>query len=97
MSELGDTKPIQRHPNFRLFACMNPPNDIGKKELPPGLRNRFTEFYVDELDMREDLMIVVSHYLKDIGRYAPRIGNIVDFYLEARQLAASELAGSFCM
>jgi hypothetical protein len=34
------------HPNFRLFAAMNPPTDVGKKELPTALRNRFTEVLV---------------------------------------------------
>jgi len=39
--ERGDEKPIKRHPDFRLFACMNPATDVGKKDLPPGLRNRY--------------------------------------------------------
>ncbi|KRT79112.1 AAA protein, partial [Oryctes borbonicus] len=47
--ERGDKKPIKRHTNFTLFACMNPSTDIGKKDLSSGLRNRFTEFFVDEL------------------------------------------------
>ena len=38
--ERGDQEPIERHPDFRLFACMNPATDVGKKELPAGLRNR---------------------------------------------------------
>ncbi|CAH1798613.1 unnamed protein product, partial [Owenia fusiformis] len=29
--ERGDTEPIERHPDFRLFACMNPATDVGKK------------------------------------------------------------------
>ena len=36
-----DTEPVVRHPNFRLFACMNPATDVGKKDLPPGVRNRY--------------------------------------------------------
>lgn len=27
---------------------MNPPTDVGKKDLPPALRSRFTEIYVAE-------------------------------------------------
>lgn len=27
-----------RHPNFRLFACMNPASDVGKRNLPDGIR-----------------------------------------------------------
>jgi midasin len=38
---------VPRHPDFRLFAAMNPPTDFGKKELPPGIRTRFTEVYVE--------------------------------------------------
>lgn len=32
--------PVIRHPSFRLFACMNPATDVGKKDLTPGVRNR---------------------------------------------------------
>lgn len=28
------------HPNFRLFACMNPATDAGKRRLPPSIRTR---------------------------------------------------------
>ena len=35
-----DIEPIIRHENFRLFACMNPATDVGKKDLPVGIRNR---------------------------------------------------------
>ena len=39
--EKTDSKPISRHPNFRLMAAMNPATDVGKKDLPPGIRNRY--------------------------------------------------------
>lgn len=38
--EKTDSKPIPRHPNFRLMAAMNPATDVGKKDLAPGIRNR---------------------------------------------------------
>ena len=37
----SDVTPTVRHEDFRLFACMNPATDVGKKDLPPGIRNRF--------------------------------------------------------
>lgn len=46
ITERGDLEGVPRHPNFRLFAAMNPPTDVGKKDLPPALRNRFTEVCV---------------------------------------------------
>lgn len=35
------TEPLVRHPDFHLFACMNPATDVGKRNLPPGIRNRW--------------------------------------------------------
>ena len=35
-----DSKPVVRDPNFRLFCCMNPATDVGKKQLPFIIRNR---------------------------------------------------------
>lgn len=92
MNERGDVEPIARHPNFRIFGCMNPPTDIGKKELPPGIRNRFTEYFVDEMDNFEDLKVVVMAYLKDIAA-APPVADVVDFYLAAKELSATSLTG----
>ena len=60
LTERGDMTPIKRHPGFRLFACMNPATDVGKRDLPPGMRSRFTEIYVDEVRDQEDLMILVQ-------------------------------------
>ncbi|KAL6070950.1 Midasin [Balamuthia mandrillaris] len=91
LTERGDVEPIPRHPDLRIFACMNPPTDIGKKNLVPALRNRFTEIYVDELSSAEDLRIVVSSYLSE-AMTKPPIDEIVSFYLAARSAARVELA-----
>eukprot|EP01052_Picozoa_sp_SAG31_P017819 SAG31_NODE_1236_length_9195_cov_6.761214_1_plen_2798_part_10 len=64
LTERGDTTSIERHPDFRLFGCMNPATDAGKKDLPPGLRTRFTEIAVREMEEAEDLQQVVSDALQ---------------------------------
>ena len=62
--ERGDSEPVQRHPEFRLFACMNPANDAGKRDLPPGLLSRFTEIWVDSPDViRSDLNLIIKQHL----------------------------------
>ena len=33
--ERGDLEPIPRHPDFRIFAAMNPATDAGPCSLPP--------------------------------------------------------------
>lgn len=85
LTERGDLEPIERHPNFRIFGAMNPPTDIGKKELPSALLNRFTEIYVAELTDPQDLRSIVESYLKDIST-AP-VNDVVDVYLGCRAAA----------
>lgn len=82
LHEAGQQAAVPRHPDFRLFACMNPATDTGKAELAPGLRNRLTEFYCDELAGREDLCLLVGDYLACLSLPATQITNIVNFYLQ---------------
>ena len=46
--EKGDLHYIERHPDFRIVACMNPANDSGKKALPPNLAEKFTSIVMTE-------------------------------------------------
>ena len=96
LMEKGDTKPITRHSEFRLFACMNPANDAGKRDLPPGLRSRFSEFWVDSPDRDlKDLGLLVRQYLRDHlppgNQGQEMVDKVVAFYTTAKQLAQSEL------
>ncbi|XP_049611993.1 midasin isoform X4 [Syngnathus scovelli] len=87
----GDLAPLVRHPDFRLFACMNPATDVGKRNLPLGLRNRFTELYVEELDNEGDLRILVSVYLKNLNPRRSLIDGIISFYVAVREEATKHL------
>ncbi|XP_073672706.1 midasin [Garra rufa] len=87
----GDTEPLVRHPDFRLFACMNPATDVGKRNLPLGIRNRFTELYVEELETESDLRILVSDYLKGLNLNRSIIHGVISFYLAVRKEANTRL------
>ncbi|PYD07051.1 hypothetical protein DND62_31480, partial [Pseudomonas syringae pv. pisi] len=50
---------LEAHPNFRIFAAMNPPTDVGKRGLRQSIRNKFTEIYVDDHLDEEDAMILI--------------------------------------
>ncbi|KAI9030531.1 P-loop containing nucleoside triphosphate hydrolase protein [Hyaloraphidium curvatum] len=93
LTEKGDIEPVPRHPDFRLFACMNPATDVGKRDLPPGLRGRFTEIFVESPEGdREDLLLIAERYLKTVaGSDAGVCGNVVDLFHELMTLAASRL------
>lgn len=75
---------IHRHPNFRLFACMNPATDAGKQKLPIGVRTKFTEFFVTEPQEPEQLSVIVKNYLPAIG--AAQLQLIIQFYSEIMAL-----------
>ncbi|XP_042318311.1 midasin isoform X2 [Sceloporus undulatus] len=87
----GDTEPLVRHPNFRLFACMNPATDVGKRNLPPGIRNRFTELYIEELQNEGDLQILITDYLKGLNVSKNIINGIISFYLSVRKECETKL------
>ncbi|XP_075410883.1 midasin isoform X2 [Tenrec ecaudatus] len=87
----GDTEPLVRHPDFRLFACMNPATDVGKRNLPPGIRNRFTELYVEELEGKEDLQILIVDYLKGLSVSKSTVQGIINFYTIVRKESGTKL------
>ncbi|KAJ8270795.1 hypothetical protein GJAV_G00119370 [Gymnothorax javanicus] len=89
--ERGDMEPLVRHPNFRLFACMNPATDVGKRNLPLGIRNRFTELFVDELENEADLRILVADYLRGLNIHKSSVNGIIRFYLSVRKEARTRL------
>ena len=82
---------IKKHSNFRVFACMNPATDVGKKQLPVGLRSRFTEYYIEEPLTKEELLPIVNDYLKRLQSFSEETKiiseKIVKFYFEIKCLA----------
>ena len=49
-----------RHKDFKLFAYTNPATDTCKADLAPGLRDRFTEFYYDQMSDQADIPMLVT-------------------------------------
>ena len=80
---------VSIHPEFRLFACMNPIGDVSKRELPAGIRARFTEFYIEEPDDKDDLETIVTSYLGEQSDFTEKI---VDFYQKACKLCKGGLS-----
>ncbi|KJH53347.1 ATPase family protein [Dictyocaulus viviparus] len=75
------------HPNFRLFACMNPCTDVGRRRIPASVRTRFTEFYVSDTKDFQQLALIVSAYMPSMK--PTLVTNLVNFYLQAKQLYPS--------
>ncbi|KAF7294417.1 Midasin [Mycena kentingensis (nom. inval.)] len=89
LTEQGSLEAVPRHPDFRIFACMNPATDVGKKDLPPNIRSRFTEIDVPPPDSdRETLLSIVTQYIGDkaVGDKAA-IMDVAMFYSTVKDLA----------
>lgn len=99
LTERGDASAIKRHPNFRVFAAMNPATDAGKKDLPSSIRSRFSEIYVDELLDPVELRVVAARYLDGVlpadgkpPEHTEIVVSVVDVYLKCRELAETVLS-----
>ncbi|KAI9714101.1 MAG: hypothetical protein M1828_001222 [Chrysothrix sp. TS-e1954] len=90
LSETGRTERIEAHPNFRLFAAMNPANDAGKRELPAGIRHRFTELFVHSPERDEtSLKSIVTCYLEGLlptRKDKGLVPSVTDLYLQIQKL-----------
>ncbi|CAK7271995.1 AAA ATPase midasin [Sporothrix epigloea] len=89
LSETGEIDKIEAHPDFRVFGAMNPATDVGKRDLPIGLRSRFTELYVLSPDREvHDLVPIIKAYLKSNVKVSDRIiERVARLYLAIKGLA----------
>ncbi|KAL2693850.1 hypothetical protein Neosp_000416 [[Neocosmospora] mangrovei] len=89
LSETGEIEKIEAHPNFRIFGAMNPATDIGKRDLPVGIRSRFTEVYVSSPDKDlKDLLTIIKTYLGgSSSKNDQAADDIARLYLNTKRLA----------
>ncbi|KAI4355485.1 hypothetical protein L6164_004254 [Bauhinia variegata] len=91
LAERGDVDYIHRDPNFRIFACMNPATDAGKRDLPLSLRSRFTEYFVDDVLDDNDLSLFIEQFISDGYKDKELVKKIVCFYKESKRVSEESL------
>jgi len=89
LPEKGDLEAIKPHPDFRIFACMNPATDVGKRDLPPVLRGQLTELYVGSPDESiADLLLIVKQYIGHLSIGDERAASdVAQLYLKIKATA----------
>ena len=87
----NDGQTVAKHSNFRVFGCMNPSTDVGKKDLNGIIRTRFTEYFIEEPYSKNDLQTIVQDYLKNLDVDKKLVSKIVSFYLLVRKEAKKSL------
>lgn len=91
VTERGDLEPVARHPAFRIFACMNPATDVGKRDLPSSLRAKLTEIYVAPPDSdKQSLLSIIEQYIGScsVGDRGV-LADVADLYMKVKGLAVS--------
>ena len=88
LSETGEIEKIIAHPNFRIFSAMNPATDVGKRDLPVGIRSRFTELYVRSPDTDlKDLLTIIKTYIGSNAKNDQAADDIARLYLNTKRMA----------
>lgn len=90
LSERTTDQFIPVHPDFRLFACMNPATDVGKRQLPQSIQNRFTELHIHQLTDQQQLRILVYSYIGSLTT-SKIVEGMVQFYSHTREKATTKL------
>ncbi|KAG6208854.1 hypothetical protein E4U35_007989 [Claviceps purpurea] len=89
LSETGEIEKIVAHPDFRIFGAMNPATDIGKRDLPIGIRSRFTELYVKSPDTDlKDLLTIIKTYLGNTStKHDQAADDVARLYMNTKRMA----------
>ncbi|KHN99534.1 Midasin [Metarhizium album ARSEF 1941] len=89
LSETGEIEKIAAHPDFRIFGAMNPATDVGKRDLPIGIRSRFTELYVKSPDTDlKDLLTIIKTYMGSQSTKSDQAADdIARLYLNTKRMA----------
>ncbi|KAG8416561.1 AAA ATPase midasin [Metarhizium acridum] len=89
LSETGEIEKIVAHPDFRIFGAMNPATDVGKRDLPIGIRSRFTELYVKSPDTDlKDLLTIIKTYMGNTSTKSDQAADdIARLYLNTKRMA----------
>ena len=88
LPEAGHVERVPVHGNFRIFGAMNPATDVGKKNLPPSIRSKFTEIFVDQPDQdMSNLISITKLYLESQCQTDAKIaGDIAALHVNIKRL-----------
>jgi midasin len=90
ITDAGSSLSIKRHSNFKLFACMNPATDYGKKDLPDFLKRVFSTIFVPDPDSNKEefLSLITDSLGADYVHIYPEAPSVVsEIYYSLKSLA----------
>ena len=87
----GMSKPVRKHPNFAVFATLNPSNIGGKRhELPAFVKASFVRVVLERLSP-EDEQWIAKHHLQELEEAHTDL--ILAVHRDAAEKAATDASG----
>ena len=89
LQESGGATQVRVHPDFRLFAAMNPAIEVGRTNLASNLRSCFTEIYFESPDKDwESLRHIVDKYLCNTSLSQNFLTPVISLYLKIKAMSS---------
>lgn len=84
----NELQSVHKHPGFRLFACMNPAFEVGKKPLPKKIQDGFTVFQVPTTIHPDEVFLILKGIFEKYTVVTNKIlRSAAEFYVAIRELA----------
>ena len=88
LSDAAELTSVHKHPEFRLFACMNPAFEVGKKPLPKRIKEGFTTLVVSPIDSIGEVHAIVSDFFAAFQMISgQQLLRLAEFYCRIRLMA----------
>ena len=81
----NQVRSVTRHPQFRLFAAMNPAHEVGKKALPRRLEKLLVRVEFAPVKDKTQVMAISQNYFRRFGQVTTDvIDRLAEFYCRIR-------------
>ena len=85
LMDANELQVVNKHPNFRLFACMNPAFEVGKKPLPKRIQEGFTTLQIAPVKDVNEVFEILTGLFCDFSQVSPHmLRQTAEFYIELR-------------
>ena len=81
----NQVRTVQKHPQFRVFAAMNPAHEVGKKALPKRLQKLFVQIEFDPVREKSQVLAIAQNYFRKFHQVkSETIEHLAEFYCKIR-------------
>lgn len=88
LTEANDIRVLEKPAEFRLFACMNPAFEVGKKPLPPIVEENFTRIEFEPIETFDEVYRILKGSLSNYPIVTDKfIQSMAQIYIKLKEMA----------